>query len=316
MTTPRVVHEALPIGTPARPVHVAVGVFDGVHLGHVEVVGAMVAEARARGGAPVVVTFDRHPAAVVAPQHAPPMIYPLWKRLDALAGLGLEGILVYTFDAAFSRQTGEEFIARLRTGFGLLAGITVGSGFVFGRQRSGDLDLLRRLGPELDFTVNGVPPVEHEGAVVSSTRVRECIAAGDLAAASRLLGRPYGVAGEVRAGDQLGRQLGFPTANLEVAGLILPPQGVYPARVRAGGRNHVAAVNIGTRPTVDLTASMVRVEAHLLDFDGDLYGCRLELELGPRLRGEQRFPSRDALVAQVQHDVAAVRVWAGNMGLP
>ncbi|MCC6231601.1 MAG: riboflavin biosynthesis protein RibF [Verrucomicrobiales bacterium] len=312
----KVLHEAEPLGDPPAAVHVAVGVFDGVHLGHAVVVGRMVAEARSRGGVPVVVTFDRHPQTVVAPAHAPAMIYPLWRRLRALEGLGLESALVYRFDAEFSRQTGEAFIDRLRRGFRSLAGITVGAGFVFGRERSGDLDLLRRLGPRHGFTVNGVPPLEMEGGVISSTRLRESIAEGRLDEAARMLGRPYSLAGEVREGDRLGRQLGFPTANLEVTGLVLPPTGVYAAWAKWDGAVRAAAVNLGTRPTVDPSAAGVRVEAHLLDFDGDLYGRQVELELGPRLRGECRFPSRDALVEQITRDVAGVRQWAGNKGLP
>lgn len=308
----RVLQEAEPLGQPAQPVHVAVGVFDGVHLGHAAVVGHMVQEARAHQGAAVVVTFDRHPGAVVAPQHAPSMIYPLWRRIEALATLGVDAVLVYRFDAAFARQSGEEFISRLRTGFGRLAGITVGAGFVFGRDRSGDLDLLRRLGPAQGFAVHGVVPLEQEGGVISSTRVRELIAAGDLAEASRLLGRPYGLAGEVVEGDRLGRQLGFPTANLDVAGRVLPPNGVYAAWVPVDGRRIAAAVNIGTRPTVDRTAVQVRVEAHLLDYSGDLYGRRLELELGERIRGELRFGSKEDLVAQIHRDVAVVRDRAGK----
>ena len=148
--------------------------------------------------------------------------------------------------------------------------------------------------------------------VVSSTRIRELVAAGELREASRLLGRQYGLAGAVVPGDRLGRQLGFPTANLQVTGMILPPHGVYAARVHVGAQTWLAAVNIGTRPTVDPQAAIVRVEAHLLDFDGDLYGQQLELEMGERLRPEMRLGSRDALVCQIQQDLLAVRAWAGK----
>ncbi|MBX3747087.1 MAG: riboflavin biosynthesis protein RibF [Verrucomicrobiae bacterium] len=311
-----VLREAGPIGHPARPVSLAIGVFDGVHRGHAEVVRRTLARAESGGGTAVAVTFDRHPQSVLAPDKAPPMLVPLWRRLEAIEALGLATALVYGFDLEFSRQPAERFIERLRTGFGKLLGITVGTGFVFGHRRSGNLELIERLGRELGFAVEGVPPIEEGGEPISSTRVRERVAAGDFAGAGVLLGRPYSLAGEVVPGDRLGTQLGFPTANLDVTGLALPPAGVYAATAWVDGSRRPAAVNIGWRPTVGRTAGTIRVEAHLPGFAGDLYGRRLELELVRRLRGEVRFESRQALVEQIGRDVAEVREWAGNNGLP
>lgn len=313
----RVLAEASPLGPASSRgrVAVAIGVFDGVHRGHATVVGRMVEDSRARNVPAVVVTFDRHPGLVLAPGRAPLMVYPLWRRLEALEALGVETALVFTFDEAFSRQSPEVFLRRLLDGFGGLASVSVGTGFVFGHGRRGDLALLERLGAEHGFRVNGLPPVVVGSGPVSSTRLRERIAAGDFAETSNLLGRAYSLAGEVQVGDRLGRRLGFPTANLDVRGLVLPPEGVYAAVALGPGLRRAAAVNIGRRPTVTGALGEVRVEAHLPGFDGDLYGCRLELEFHQRLREERRFGSRDALVRQVGADVAEVRAWAGNKGL-
>ncbi len=312
----KVLSEAQPLGSPAAPVHLAIGVFDGVHLGHVQVIQATREAAGLQGGLTVVATFDRHPHRVVDPEHTPPMLYPLWRRLEIINALGVDAVLVFRFDAEFSRQPAEEFVHRLAQGFRRLASVTVGTGFVFGHRRGGDVALLGRLGAELGFAVRGVPPCEADGTVVSSTRIRELVISGALQEASSLLGRPYSIAGEVLEGDRIGRQLGFPTANLDVTGLVLPPGGVYAAEVEVLGQRHAAAVNIGRRPTVQEGVAPVRVEAHLPGYEGDLYGQRLELVLGPRLRGEQRFPSREALRDQIARDVEAVRSWAGNKGLP
>ena len=310
----RILADAVPLGAPPGPVSLAVGVFDGVHLGHRAVIQRTIEDARSAGGVAVVVTFDRHPSAVLAPASAPQMLLPLWRRLEAIGESGVEATLVFAFDEEFSRQPAAAFVERLVRGFGSVAGISVGAGFVFGHRRSGNLEVLRELGRRHGFAVHGVPPVTIAGEVVSSTRIRELVAAGDLGRAGALLGRAYTLAGEVVAGDRLGRQLGFPTANLDVPGLVLPPRGVYAAWARTAGRRLPAAVNIGVRPTVDGTAAVPRVEAHLLGFAGELYGARLELELASRLREERRFPSPAALRTAIGEDVAAVRSWAEKGG--
>lgn len=302
------------LGDPPTPVSLAIGVFDGVHRGHALVIQHTLEEAQRTHGRAVTVTFDRHPNAVVAPERTPPMLYPLWRRLEAIESLGIDTSLVFQFTSEFSRQSGEEFVHRLILGFGKVASICVGKGFVFGHRRSGNLELLRSLGERDGFTVHGVPPVEEEGEPISSTRVRDLVTAGEFARASHLLGRTYSLAGTVVAGDRLGRELGYPTANLDVTGLVLPPTGVYAAIALGRDFRRVAAVNIGSRPTIS-GGGKVRVEAHLIDFTGSLYGERLELELQHRLRGEQRFPSRDALIRQLEGDMGEVRAWGGNKGL-
>jgi riboflavin kinase/FMN adenylyltransferase len=304
-----------PVGEPPQPVSLAVGVFDGAHLGHASVIQETLREAKRHGGVAVAVTFDRHPTSVLAPDRAPPMIYPLWRRLEALEDLGMGAALVFAFDEEFSRQPATVFVERLLAGFQRVAAIVVGTNFVFGHGRSGNVALLERMAAERGFVARAVPGRLLGGEIISSTRVRERIAAGDFEGASELLGRPYALAGEVEAGDRLGRTLGFPTANLRVDGLALPPPGVYAARAVMGKISRPAAVNVGTRPSIQANGATVRVEAHLLDFAGDLYGERMELEFRFRIRGEERFPSRDALARRIGEDVEAVRAWAGNKGL-
>ena len=285
----------------------AIGVFDGVHLGHQQVIRQTVTDAAHVEALPVVVTFDRHPNAVVAPERVPPLIQSLPQKLRAIEALGAAAAWVIPFDEMFSRQTGEEFARKLARDFAAMHSICVGSDFSFGHKRSGNVELLRHLGRELNITVHGLAAVELDGRAVSSTRVREAIAQGRLDSASQMLGRDYALAGPVVKGDQLGRKLGFPTANLDVPGLVLPPNGVYAARAQAQGRTFRAAVNIGVRPTLGDTTAARRVEAHLLDWDGDLYGAELELIFVQKLREEMRFESVEALRAQIERDVAAAR---------
>ncbi len=312
----KILSQAEPLGGSSGPVHLALGVFDGVHLGHQMVIRQTVEDARASRGVCAVVTFDRHPASIVDPANAPGMIQPLWRRLGAIEELEVDAALVLTFDEALSRQSAEAFIQRLREGFSPLAGICVGAGFAFGHRRSGNVESLTGMGRKAGFEVQGIPPLQLGGDIISSSRVRDLIASGDFPGASRLLGRPYDYSGLVMVGDQIGRTLGFPTANLESTGMLLPPAGVYAAVATVQGSRKPAAVNIGVRPTVDGVAGPVRVEAHVLDFDGDLYGERVSLEFQRRLRDEEEFPSVEKLAAQIARDVESVRRWARNGGLP
>lgn len=295
--------------TGGRPVALAIGVFDGVHVGHREVIQRMVAAARDRDGLAVVATFDRHPSAVVAPGHAPPAIQSTAQRLRAFADLGADATWLIRFDEAFSQQTGEQFVRGFVAGFGRVTTVCVGSTFRFGHRRQGNVALLERLGSELGFETMAVEPLMLDGDTVSSTRLREHIRAGLLGEAARLLGRPYALAGVVRKGDGRGRQLGFPTANLELDGLVLPPNGVYAARAVWAAQRFVAVMNIGVRPTVSATAGPPRVEVHLLDLsqDRDLYGEELSVTPVARIRDEQRFPTLAALRAQITLDAQAAR---------
>ena len=216
----------------SRKICLAIGFFDGVHLGHQQIIRQTVADAHQHNALAVALTFDRHPNAVVAPGRVPPLVYSLPQKLRAIESLGVDILLLNHFDEPFSRQTGEEFIRGLARDLGKIQSLCVGADFVFGRQRSGNVALLKKLGGELGFTVHGLAAVSLDGQMVSSTRIREAIRAGDLDAASQMLGRPYAISGRVVKGDRLGRQLGFPTANLDVTGLALPPNGVYAGLAR------------------------------------------------------------------------------------
>jgi riboflavin kinase / FMN adenylyltransferase len=290
-----------------RKVCVAIGVFDGVHLGHQQVIRQTLADARQHEGVPVVITFDRHPNAIVAPDRVPPMLYSLPQKLRAIESLGVANTLLICFDRAFSEQTGEQFIRALARDFGHLHSVCVGSEFTFGHQRSGNVALLKQLGAELKFTVHGLAALALDGVPVSSTRIREAVRTGDLDAASQMLGREYSVAGPVIRGDQLGRKLGFPTANLDVTGLVLPPNGVYAVHARLGARELRGALNLGVRPTLASPTPRLQCEVHLLDFAEDIHGAELELTFAAKLRDEQKFPNVEALKAQITRDLAAAR---------
>ena len=289
----------------SKKVCLAIGVFDGVHLGHQQIIRQTIADARQHGGLALVVTFDRHPSAIVAPDRVPPLIYPLPQKLRAIESMGADATLLIEFNRTFSEQTGEVFIRGLSRDLGKLQSICVGADFVFGHKRSGNVALLRQLGTELGFTVHGMSAVSLDNEVVSSTRIRAAIQSGDFDAASQMLGRAYAISGGVMAGDQLGHKLGFPTANLDMTGMVLPPDGVYAARSTVNGVAHQAALNIGTRPTVQTGQHERRFEVHLLDFTGDLYGKELEVEFVAKLRDEMKFASLDALKTQIAADIAA-----------
>jgi riboflavin kinase/FMN adenylyltransferase len=278
-----------------------------VHLGHQQIIRQTIADARQHDAIALVLTFDRHPNAIVVPDRAPPLIYSPAQKLRAIESLGADALLIIRFDKSFSQQTGEEFIRSLARDLGKIQSICVGADFVFGQKRSGNVALLNQLGGELGFTVHGLAAVALDNQTVSSTRIREAIRAGDFDAASQMLGRPYAISGRVVEGDRLGRQLGFPTANLDATGLMLPPNGVYSGCTTLAGQLHHVALNIGLRPTVASAKPELRVEAHLLDFAGDLYGAELEVEIGEKLRGEQKFASPAELREQIARDVAKVR---------
>ncbi len=290
-----------------RKVCAAIGVFDGVHLGHQQVIRQTLADASQHEALALVITFDGHPNRVVAPDRVPPMIYSLPQRLRALQSLGVDTTLLIHFDRAFSNQTGEGFVRGLADDFGRIHSICVGSEFTFGHQRSGNVALLKTLGQELKFNVHGLAAVALDGETVSSTRIRAAIRSGDLDTASQMLGRAYALAGPVVRGNQLGRTIQCPTANLDTAGLVLPPAGVYAAHASVQGQQWQAAVNVGLRPTVASQAGMVQVEAHLLDFSGEIYGEEIEITFVQKLRDEHKFASLDELKSQIARDLAEAR---------
>lgn len=308
MTT---IHQAQELRTDGRKVCLAIGVFDGVHLGHQQIIRQTIADARHHDGLAVVVTFDRHPSAIVAPDRVPPLIYSLPRKVGTIEALGADALLLLRFDQAFSQRTGEAFVRQLARDLGALHSICVGADFVFGHGRSGNVPLLKKLGAKLGFSVHGIAAVALDGQVVSSTRVREAIRTGDFDAASQMLGRPYSLAVKIVAGDRLGHQIGFPTANLDTDGFVLPPNGVYAAHATVGGRHLRAVVNLGYRPTLGQTTPPLRVEVHLLDFHGQIYGEEMDVTFAARLRAEMKFSSLELLREQIGRDVAAARKLMG-----
>jgi riboflavin kinase/FMN adenylyltransferase len=301
-----IIHAARELKPKGKKVCLAIGFFDGVHLGHQQILRQTIADARQHAGVPLALTFDKHPNVIVAPDKAPPLIYSLSQKLRTIQSLEYENILLIPFDTKFSEQSGEQFMRGLAQDLGKIGSICVGAEFAFGYKRSGNVALLKKLGGELNFQVHGLSAVALDGQPVSSTRIREAIRAGSLDDASQMLGRPYAICGAVVAGDKLGGQLGFPTANLDVTGLVVPPNGVYAAVTRLKNKLYRVALNIGFRPTV-AAVPQLRVEAHLLDFHGDLYGQELEIEIGEKLRDEKKFASVQELREQIARDIAAVK---------
>jgi len=289
-----------------RKVCLAIGFFDGVHLGHQQIIRQTITDARQHDALAFVLTFDRHPNTVVAPDHVPPLIYSLPQKVRAIESLGADTLLLIHFDETFSRQTGEEFIRRLAQEVGQIQSLCVGADFVFGHKRSGDVALLKKLGGEIGFQVHGLAAVSLDHQIVSSTRIRDLIRTGDLDTVSQMLGRPYAICSRVTQGEHLGQQLGFPTANLDPTGLALPPNGVYAALAYVNGRPYRTALNIGFRPTFARESKILHVEAHLLDFSDNLYGQELEVQIAGKLREERKFASRTELQEQIRRDISAV----------
>jgi riboflavin kinase / FMN adenylyltransferase len=286
---------------------VAVGNFDGVHRGHQALVASAVSAADANGGTAVVLTFDPHPARVLGREGAPTALMTLGQKAATLARLGLHALAVLPFTPEVAAATPDEFAAAvLHRALGAEA-IVVGANFRFGRARAGDVGALRRLGDSLGFRVVEVPPVMVLGERVSSSRVREALARGDAQGAALLLGRPHCVEGPVVAGEGRGRTIGVPTANVQPVNETLPALGVYAAWCWTAPDVPAAAavVNVGRRPTFG--GGDVSVEAHLLDFAGDLYGRILSVSFVSRIREERRFPGPEALVARIAEDIRAAR---------
>lgn len=303
----KVISTASELKSPHRKVCIAIGFFDGVHLGHQQIIRQTISDARQHEATALVVTFNRHPGTVVAPAKVPPLIYSLPQKLRVIQSLGADALLLIDFNKAFSEQSGEAFIRDLARDLEKIQSICVGSNFVFGHKRGGNVALLKTLGAELNFMVHGMASVSLDGKIVSSTRIRETVRTGHLDAASQMLGRGYSLAGMVLHGDQLGTRLGFPTANVDVTGLVLLPNGVYAVHAIVQGRKHRAVANIGVRPTLQNPLPQLRFEVHLLDFQGDLYGQEMEVAFIEKLRDEQKFPSLDALKEQIARDIAEAR---------
>lgn len=309
----QIVHSLEDCKTIADPVVLAAGVFDGVHLGHQEVLAAAREEAARCGAIPGVLTFSPHPAKILAPDRCPRSLTLPSQKMDLLAGRGMRLVIDLPFTREFAGQAADAFLQDLRSAFaGGLRGLCAGSSWSFGCNRTGTMQFLREAGPALGIIAKEVPALQLGGETVSSTRIRKALAAGDLCDASQCLGRPFTIRGVVQQGAQLGRQLGFPTANLALADQQLPPNGVYAGLARIPGGIHPAAVNLGSRPTVSSDHKLQVLEAHLLDFQGDLYGVRMDLELHKFLRAERKFDGPADLQMQIARDVEQVRAYRSS----
>lgn len=290
------------------PVVLAVGVFDGMHLGHRAVLDAAIESSRRIGAEPVVLTFDPHPATVLRPGTPVHLLTPGDLKLGLIEETGIHHTLSLTFDADFAEIEPEAFIARLRKACVQLVGICIGEGWRFGRHRKGDPDLLRLLGMKSGFFTSEVPAVRIDGHTVSSTLIRQALAAGEIETANRYLGRPFIVSGTVVEGAKLGSRLGFPTANISTDGRQYPADGVYVINARTGGELHHGVANLGVRPTV--APMPVRVlEVHLFNYKGTLYGSELEISFLHRLRPEQRFDGLEALRERITLDCTQAHEW-------
>lgn len=301
---------------------VTIGAYDGVHLGHRAVIAEVRRRAAERGLRSAVITFDRHPAMVVRPESAPRLLTDLDQKLELLESTGVDVTLVVRFDAERAAESAEDFVRSVIVGCLAAEEVVVGEDFHFGHRRAGTVGLLRRMGEELGFSVEGLglrsasdvgaaaaalPDAPEEK--VSSTAIRAALVEGDIPRATALLGRPHEVRGLVTPGDKRGRELGFPTANVAVPGEILLPQdGIYAGWfVRADGTVLPTAINLGRRPTFYEQAHASLLEAHVLDFDGDLYDEHVSVRFIARLHGEVKYPSIEALVDGIAADVAQTR---------
>jgi riboflavin kinase/FMN adenylyltransferase len=306
---------------PAEGTAVTIGAYDGVHLGHRAVITEVRRRAASEGLETAVVTFDRHPASVVRPESAPRLLTDLEQKIELLAATGIDYCLVVTFDETRRQESAEDFVREVLDGCLAARLVVVGEDFHFGHGRAGNVNLLRAMGKELGFEVDPLELVDTdgrpagEGERVSSTRIRSALVEGRLDEANWLLGRPHEVRGVVARGDKRGRELGFPTANVSVPGdILLPADGIYAGWFeRADGAVHPAAISLGRRPTFYVQAHASLLEAHLLDFDGDLYDEHAKVRFVAWLRGEERFERVDALIEQIARDCdEARRVLSSN----
>ena len=289
------------------PIVLAVGTFDGVHLGHQALIRRAMQEASSCGGSAVVMTFDRHPASLLRPEKAPKLLTRNDGKTALLEGMGVPALLLLEFTSDLAGVPARDFIASLVAACSPLHAFCVGHQWTFGKGGEGNVVLLKELGAERKFEVIQIDPVMAADSPISSTRIRKAIASGDFADASTCLGRPFLFKGKVVRGAGLGSKIGFPTANLSVEGMQLPPDGVYAVRVHREERIYPGVANIGVRPTVDPTSGNRTVEVHLFDVSEDLVGKELSLEFVEFLRGEEKFSGLDALKGQIAKDCDRAR---------
>jgi riboflavin kinase/FMN adenylyltransferase len=291
------------LGEIPGPVFLAIGVFDGVHLGHQAVISTAARHAAQMGGTAVVVTFDPHPAKLLRPEESPRLLTATQHKIALIRRLGVSHLLVLTFDRPLASTPPAEFVRQLVAAAKPLREICVGQEWSFGKNRAGNLALLKRMGAELGFNVVGIEPVTCAGEIVSSTEIRKAVEAGDFARAARMLGREYTILGTVESGSRVGRSLGFPTANLRAHSEQFPPNGVYAAAAELDGKALRGVVNLGVRPTIEGAPPQRVLELHLFDFNRDIYGQDVEVRFLRYLRPEQKFENLAALRDQIARDV-------------
>jgi len=300
-------------GQPGEPTVVTVGNFDGVHLGHQRVLGTVHELARQAHCKSAVLTFFPHPARVLRPKEAPPLLMTLDQRVDAIRQLGIDTAFILRFDMQLAAVSAEDFVRRYLVEMLRARTVLVGGNFRFGHRQAGDVKLLVQLGERWGFDVKTLPPVIKDGIVVSSTAIRGALRDGRVEDARNLLGRPYALAGEIRTGSGQGRKLIVPTLNLATEQEMLPKNGVYATEVTVQEKTYRAATNVGFRPTFD--GGHITIESHLFDFSENLTSGKMEVHFWARLRDEQKFPGPDALRRQVLRDIEEARRYFAAIGV-
>lgn len=297
-----------------RPTVLTLGVFDGLHLGHQQIMKTIVSRAQALNSVPTAITFDPHPRAVMTPENAPPMLQTLDQRLGAFEVLGIQQAIIIRFNREFATTQAEEFLRgivfeRLRA-----SEVYLGKGFAFGKNRAGNIELLRKISLELGFFADEVSEVRLRGQRISSSKIRALLASGNVNLARRMLGRPYGIEGRIIRGFQRGRTIGFPTANLQPKNRVIPKFGVYATATLINGEWRKSITNVGVRPTFenDLEPS---VETFVLDFDGDLYGDVLRVRFLYRIRDERKFNGIEELKTQIEKDLLEANKYFRRQGV-
>ena len=285
-----------------RPTVLTLGVFDGLHLGHQLIMSTVAERARVVGAVPTVITFDPHPRAVLHPESAPPLLQTFDQKIEGFGVLGIEQTIVVRFTKEFSNIRAENFLRDVVFDRLHAKEVYLGKGFAFGHNREGNIDLLKRMGSELGFVAGEVPEVRIRGCRVSSSKIRQLLAAGNVNLARRMLGRPYGVEGRVERGSERGHKLGFPTANLHPHNRVIPRNGVYVTGTLIDGQWRRSVTNVGLRPTF-ADATEPSVETFVMNWDGDLYGDVVRVRFLYRLRDERKFGSIDELKTQIARDV-------------
>lgn len=298
----------------SKPTVLTLGVFDGLHLGHQRIMRNVVERAKSVNAVPTAITFDPHPRAVLHPESAPPLLQTLDQRLANLELLGIEQTIVVAFDREFAAQPAEDFLSNIIRDRLHAKEVYLGKGFAFGKDRGGDIDLLRRSSAELGFVADEVDEVQLRGARISSSAIRRLLDAGRINLARRMLGRPYGVEGVVIRGLRRGHTIGFPTANLKPHNRVIPRFGVYATATLIEGYWRKSITNIGVRPTFE-SATEPSIETYVFDFDGDLYGDVLRVRFLHRIREERKFAGIDELKAQIERDTATARNYFHHQGV-